>query len=115
MPLWTGLATPLLARLCRRNLKTLPLKGRRGWRERLRHALARLPRFLAVRPRRRRRCGPLIPALSFAEVARHPVSGFVEAAEFDLRASTIPRLHTANTAAWGLLKWGRWVVTTSVH
>jgi hypothetical protein len=31
------------------------------------------------------------------------------------RAHTIPTLHNTNTAAWGRLKEGKWVVTTAVH
>src|SRR2546426_8538004 len=31
------------------------------------------------------------------------------------RASTIPKLHRANTMAWGLLKWGRCVVRVRSH
>src|SRR5882724_10248135 len=27
----------------------------------------------------------------------------------------MPRLHSASTVAWGLLKWGRWVWIVSVH
>src|SRR5713101_6848732 len=31
------------------------------------------------------------------------------------RASTIPKLHIANTVAWGLLKWDRWCMIVVSH
>ncbi len=31
------------------------------------------------------------------------------------RARTIPKLHNANTVAWGLLKWDRWCMMVVRH
>src|SRR6266481_5768913 len=70
-----------------------------------------VPRLAVASEQNARNCWRTGGSLRCNHVARNALTA-VNAQE---RARTMPRLHSASTVAWGLLKWGRWVWMVSVH
>src|SRR6267143_1895952 len=70
-----------------------------------------VPRLAVASEQNARNCWRTGGSLRCNHVARNALTA-VNAPE---RARTMPRLHSASTVAWGLLKWGRWVWMVSVH